>query len=291
MSEQKNALLLAAHGAAKPQALGGVDHIFGLARDRFPDAEVRMAFTSPVVRRMLKKRADDPAAAQALKYRGALASLADLHEDGYKQVVVQPLHIFAGAEFMDLAQTIKAFGSIDTVDPARRPFKKLVLGRPALGVPGPAHPYMDDLEKAADALAADAEAAAQSGEALVYVGHGNRRFSSGIYQELQEVLRRRYPDQPIYVGTMDGVYGLEYVSRRLAHIGAKKALVLPLLLLAGGHASNDICGTGPDAWAGALEAAGVQVRCLPRGLAEMDSWVGLFLDAAADAAAEAGIEL
>lgn len=291
MDQHKSALLLAAHGAARAQALVGVDNIIRLARERFPNAEVRMSFTSPVVRRLLKKRAAQGNVAEALKYRSALASLADLQEDGFEQIVVQSLHIFAGAEYVDLAETIRAMESIQSVYPARKPFKRLALGRPALGQPGPVHPYLDDLERAADALAGDLTAARQNCEALVYVGHGNRRFSSGIYQELQEVLRQKNPGQPIFVGTMDGVFSLDKAKRWLAHVGADKALVLPLLLVTGGHALDDICGTGTEAWAGALSAAGLEVRCRPRGLAELDSWAGLYLDNAADAAADAGISL
>ena len=291
MDQQKTALLLAAHGASRPQALGGIDNIMGLARRRFPKAEVRMSFTSPVVRRLLKKRAADGRAAVALKYRGALASLADLQEDGFEDIVVQPLHIFAGAEFFNLADTVRTLETLRTAYPAQKPFKKLALGRPALGMPGPVHPYMDDLEKAAQALAADAAEARQNGEALVYVGHGNRRLSTGVYQEFQEVLRSAYPEQPIFVGTMDGVFGLEYVRRGLIQSGAARAVVLPLLLVAGGHALDDICGGGAEAWAGALMAMGLEVRCLPRGLAEVDAWAGLYLDYAVDAAAEAGITL
>ena len=44
------------------------------------------------------------------------------------------------------------------------------------------------------------------------------------------------------------------------------AYVVPLLLVAGDHARNDMAGSGPDSWRSRLEAEGYTVRVTLRGL-------------------------
>jgi len=285
MIQDRPALLLAAHGAGRPQAMAGVDNVVTLARAAFPHAEARLCLTAEAVRRALAKSAG------AEPPSGPLLALAQLREEGFREVVVQPLHIFAGSEFMDLTALCQGLAGVQTLDPAHRPFDRLVVGRPALGQPGPRHPYLEDIERAARALAGDVEMARAEGAALCYAGHGNKRFSTGVYQELQALMARLYPETPCLVGALDGLLGLDHVRRGLAGLGVGKVLLVPLLLVAGGHAVRDICGQGVDSWAGALAADGLTVRCLSRGLGEVDAFARLFIDHARDAAQDAGLAL
>lgn len=54
--------------------------------------------------------------------------------------------------------------------------------------------------------------------------------------------------------------------RRLQRAGYTKALLVPLMLVAGDHAINDMAGEEPDSWKNQLEGAGIAVRCALEGL-------------------------
>lgn len=50
--------------------------------------------------------------------------------------------------------------------------------------------------------------------------------------------------------------------------GAKKVVLLPLMIVAGDHATNDMAGDEEDTWKTAFTNAGYEVECVLRGLGE-----------------------
>ena len=288
MSDPANetALLLAAFGAARPQALKGLSHVLDKVKARFPDHEVRLGFTSRFMQRIWRKRRRDSAwqrehsdvGIEILNARGVLAGLAELQEEGFRHIILQSLHIYAGEEYETLKSMTRALLNIQTVKARHKPFRTLRLGRPALGEPGDIHPYRDDLARAAHALAVDAEAAAGQGAALVYMGHGNRYFSSGAYMEFQAAMRRAYPQVRTMVGVIEGFPDLGRVVEELDRNGVKKVILAPLLLVAGGHVLDDMAGNGEDSWKTAMIRRGIEVDCLVRGLGELDAWVEIYIE-------------
>ncbi len=296
---EKTALVLAAFGAGRPEALAGIENIYQRARAAFPAARVEVCFTSNQVRRLWRKRREDRAwqeahpqtPAWALAVKGPLAVMAELQDQGYRSQLVQPLHVYAGEEYQDLKSYLAGLNSIQTLKPKWRPFRKLALGRPALGEPGPRRPYVEDLERAARALAPEVEEASRLGAALVYVGHGNHYFSTGVYHELQVVMQRLHPGKEVLVGTVEGLLDARLVRDRLLAKRAVKVLLRPLMVVAGVHAAEDMCGPGEDSWRAILEAAGLEVECRLAGLGQNDSWADIYLEHARDAAEDHGIAL
>ena len=50
--------------------------------------------------------------------------------------------------------------------------------------------------------------------------------------------------------------------------GAKKVVLLPLMIVAGDHANNDMAGDEEDSWKSAFKAEGFEVECVIKGLGE-----------------------
>ncbi len=297
MEHSVPAIVVAAFGAGQPEGLAGILAVLARVRAAWPALPVRLAFTSNRVRAKWRHRAADPVFRAAHPevpeevwgVRGVLATIADLQEAGHRDLVVQPLFIHAGEEFTDLAACVEGLAAIRAMKPRWRPFERLVLGRPALGQPGPRFPYQRDLARAAQALAADAANARRLGAALVYVGHGNPFFTGGVYQELEWFLRREYPGLTVVVGLVEGVWspsGPWPASGR----GATRALLSPC---SGGRGARP----GGPLRGGTLLVArpprrGRPDRDLrPGGLGENPAWAGLYLTNLREAAAAAGLAL
>ena len=289
--EDKKAVVLASFGTTYLTALKNITNIRDRVKKEFPDAEVRVAFTSNIIRKIWHKRRLDKDFMKQhgkeydnfLNVKGILATIADLQDEGYTNIVVQSTHVFAGEEFTDLASYINGLNTIKTIKPKFMPFKSLVLGRPALGKPGVLHDYHEDLKIGAEAVAADIALAKKNSAVLVYMGHGNEFFSTGIYAEFQKVMREMYPEVKTYVGTVEGYPSLEDVKDALKKDGVKKVLLKPFMLVAGDHANNDMAGDEDDSWKNQIKQLGIEVVPVIKGLGQNPKWVEIYIQHIKDA--------
>ena len=174
-----------------------------------------------------------------------------------------------------------------------KPFNKIALGRPALGTVGDVYPYHDDLSRAVKTFANDAALARQKGAALVYMGHGNELWSTGIYVELQQLMRNTYPEVLTFIGCVEGYPGLEEIKKSLGHYTPKieNILLKPLMIVAGDHAENDMAGDEEDSWKTVLSKAGFNVEIMFQGLGSNNQFADLFVTHIKDAAKASGINL
>ena len=287
MSKQqaKKAIVIAGFGTTYLSALQNITNIRDEVQREFPGVKVKCAFTSNIIRKIWHSRRNDKGftGKNASKYneflnvKGILGTIGDLQDEGYTDIVVQSTHIFAGEEFTDLTSYIDGLNSITTIKKKFMPFKSLLLGRPALGKSGVVHDYHKDLKIGAEALAADVKLTRQNNAALVYMGHGNEFFSTGIYAEFQEAMRRQYPQTKIFIGTVEGFPALENVLDALKRAGVKKVILKPLMVVAGDHANNDMAGDSPDSWKNKIEKLGIKVIPVIKGLGENPQWVTIYV--------------
>ena len=296
----KSALVLAMFGTTVEPALKGLINIKEKLEKRFPNTPVKIAFTSSIIRKIWQKRAADPdyakrhpeIPAEILGVKGPLATVADLQDQGFDTIVVQPTHIAPAEEYLDLCSYMEALSSIDTIKKKFRPFNKLVVGRPALGTYGTKHPYLEDIETAVKAVKADVEKARKEKAALVYMGHGNEFFpSGGPYLEFEYKMNKAYPDVLTIVGTVEGFPGFDRTRQILEHAKVRKVYLKPFMIVAGDHARNDMAGPEPDSWKSVLEKAGIKVVTDIHGLGELDAFAQIYVTHAEEAAKDAGIEL
>jgi len=289
--ENKRAIVLASFGTSYLTALNSITTIEEDVKKSFPGVTVKVAFTSNIIRKIWHKRRLDSKFmseygkkySEFLNVKGVLATIADLQDEGYYTIVVQSTHIYSGEEFADLASYIKGLNSIKTLKAKYMPFNKLVLGRPALGTCGVLHDYHEDIKIGAEALSDDVEFARKNGGTLVYMGHGNEYFSTGIYAEFEKEMRKMYPDVKIYVGTVEGYPSLDDVLNELKRDKIKKVVLKPMMVVAGDHANNDMAGEDDDSWRNEMKKLGIEVVPVLKGLGESGKWSDIYIQHIKDA--------
>jgi sirohydrochlorin cobaltochelatase len=294
----RKAIVLASFGTSHPDALKALTTIEEIVQKDHPDYMVTHAFTSNIIRKIWHDRQNDTGFLEENKeisrdflyVKSPLATVADLQDQGIKTIVVQPTHVFAGESYADLCAYMSGLNSIKTLREKYMPFDILVLGRPALGAPSATHFYQEDIQAAANALENDIKKAKKMGAAMVYMGHGNEIYSTGAYVELEDTLRKTYPDTRVFIGAVEGFPLVSHVAEDLKHAGIKKVFMKPLMVVAGDHAGNDMAGDEQDSWKTRFEQMGMSVTCDITGLGENTGWAKIYSDHIFDVIKDAGIK-
>ena len=300
--EHKSAVVLAMFGTTVEPALKSLINIRTKIEQNFPSTEVRIAFTSNIIRKKWQHRAEDPEYIKAhpeipediLHVKTPLATIADLQNAGFNNIVIQPTHVSMGEEFLDLHTYVKALLNMGTFKkPKYKPFQKIALGRPALGTYGTKFPYFEDIDTLAKTMAPDAKLAKKENAGIVYMGHGNEYFpgNGGAYLEFAAKMRRIYPDVVTTIGNVEGFPGIEDVIETLKLYGVKKVILKPFMVVAGDHTMNDMASDEEDSWKSILSKNGFEVVIIAEGLGENDNFANIFVNHAIDAAKDAGINL
>ena len=203
------------------------------------------AFTSEIVRE--RANAKFAKAGTDERYLSLPQVLANLDNEGYRKVAVQPLHIFPGQEFEDLEREIEAFRMIGL---------RIESGGTLLHEWEWVFETVDVLEN--EFLA--------PGEGInVLVTHGTPESFAGsnsTYLGLDRYLSRKYPN--VVAGGVDGVLTREQALAAVKASPTKRARLIPCMYVAGDHIMNDIMAAKPDkhgelSWALELKKAGVKV--------------------------------
>ena len=234
MQTTQKALVCASFGTTVPTAaadIAGVEQALAAAA---PGWQLLRAYTSGMVR-------------AALAGRGQPEALARAAAAGCRRVLVQPTHFLWGVEYDKLkAQALAAAPGFDW----------LRVGRPLLD---------DTRDLRALAGAIGALYPAEPGRAVVLMGHGSAHRANVVYPALQGIFElQSRPD--IRVGTVEGWPGLAEVCAALARSRASRVLLVPLMLVAGDHAQNDMAGPGPHSWRSVLAGQGYRVDWVRHGL-------------------------
>ncbi len=301
--EGKTAIVLASFGTTVPSAVKAIINIRQKVEKAFPGVPVKLTFTSNIIRSVWKKRQAEPEKwldmgipKEVLYVENIIATIGDLREQGYRNIIIQPTHIFFMEQAQDLSSYVNAFASIKTTKAKWMPFDHIVMGRPALGGPGAKYPYHEDMEKALKTLKADVELAKKNKAILVYMGHGNEHWSTGIYMEAAKKMRELYPDVVTYIGSVEGYPGIDDIASLLSsHYSGKnsgkKIVLKPFMIVAGDHATNDMAGDEPDSWKNILSKKGFEIITVLSGLGSNDEFARIFVDHIKDAAKDAGIKI
>ncbi len=236
------AIIMTSFGTSVPQAQEDIAAVERAMAASAPEYRCVRAFTSPTIRKKL--------AAQGTQVPSLTQALEQLRCEGVKQVTVQPTHLLYGFEYDQLKAQAQA------VAPG---FQALHVGRPLLADTG-------DLLTFADGLCRTYPV--QGNSTVVFMGHGTGHFANAVYPALQTALTLK-GRADLYVATVEGWPAL---SDWMPQLAGRSVRLVPLMLVAGEHAKNDMAGSGPDSWKSQLEQAGCQVCCTMTGLGGLD-WV------------------
>ena len=233
-------------------------------REKFPDYDVRRAFTSQIIIDKLKER-------DGVVIDNVEEALDRLVADKVQEIVVQPTHLMNGYEYDDLAKALESY---------KDKFKKVALGEPLLSSD-------DDYYKVIAALESVSERYDDGKTALVFMGHGTEAESNKVYSTLQDKLTAE-GKKNYFIGTVEATPSIEDVLKGVKAAGLKKAVLRPLMVVAGDHANNDMADLeDPESWASQLTAAGIEVECVLEGLGQIVEIDDLYAAHAADAIAKA----
>ncbi|MCQ4765658.1 sirohydrochlorin cobaltochelatase, partial [Cloacibacillus evryensis] len=98
-------ILVVAFGTSMPEAKKAIDNLVDSTKKTFPDTEVRLAYTSNIIRRKIAKE-------QNLNIPTPTSALAQMNDDGFTHVYVMPMHIIPGEEYDDIAGLVNGFAAV-----------------------------------------------------------------------------------------------------------------------------------------------------------------------------------
>jgi sirohydrochlorin cobaltochelatase len=195
------------------------------------------------------------------------SALEELCDEGLHSVVVQSLQIVPGGEFHQVAELVM---ELKERDPA---FSRLEIGLPLLS-------SLADCRRVSSLIPAlCSEGAYHPGsqkEVVLLVGHGTGHGADALYSLMYQVIREEHEN--VFLGTIEGFCGIDCLLPDLSGFGARVVRLLPFLLVAGGHAENDIFGPSPESWKSTLERVGYEVMVDRRGLGDRAEMVSIFLE-------------
>ena len=259
MEGQKDVILVVSFGTSYYETRKNtIDAIEQDIRAAYPDYEVRRAFTAQTIINILEKR-------DGYSIENVTQALERMVQEGVKNVILQPTHVMTGYEYDDMvAEASKFEGKFDS----------LKISRPVLVEDA-------DYEALVSVLAEETEAYNADGTAVVFMGHGTEHEANATYTKLQAQFHlagyRNY-----YIGTVEATPSVEDVLEAVKATDASKVVLLPLMIVAGDHANNDMAGDEEDSWKTIFTQAGYEVECVLRGMGSYSGVRQMILDHLSD---------
>ena len=259
MKDEKKAILVVSfgtsHAETREKTIGAIEKNIEAA---YPDYEIRRAFTSGMILKVLEKRDN-------LVIDNVAEAMNRLIGDGFHEVVVQPTHVIPGDEYDDMVRDVTMFTGR---------FDRIIIGKPLLY-------QTEDYRKVVLAVMEQFPELKQR-EALVLMGHGTEHPVNAAYAAMDYQFKEMgYPN--VFIGTVEGYPDTETVLRQVNAFKPDKVFLMPLMVVAGDHAVNDMAGEDEDSWKNVFESAGYPVQCILKGLGEFQAIRSIYLEHAADA--------
>ena len=234
----------------REKTIGAVERAIAAA---FPDIPVRRAFTSSFIIRKLKQT-------EGLEIDNVADAILRAHNEGVRNLVIQPTHIMKGHEYEKVQEAVKK---------AEHLFDRISFGMPLLSDD-------TDLDALVSALSEETKESVEPDMAHVFMGHGSDAEANEVYARLQERLAERGFGN-IYIATVEGEPTITDVKQMLDKEICRTVVLQPLMVVAGDHAVNDMAGDG-DSWKTMLEDAGFTVSCVLKGIGELPAVQKIYVD-------------
>lgn len=216
----------------------------------FQDTQMEFALSSSVILRILAKRGV------------ALNSVGDaiekLIQKGVTNLFVQPTYLICGEEYDKLKEQLAQFSS---------EFAQIKIGAPLLS-------SSDDINCVAKIISDEIER--DKDECLILMGHGTAHAANAVYPAMDYVFKQ-IGHCDVFVGAVEGYPTVEIALKMASDAGYKKAVIAPLMLVAGDHAKNDMAGDEPESWKNIASSMGFDVRCIVRGLGEISKIRAIYI--------------
>lgn len=220
--------------------------IEGAMEEAFPDWSVRRGFTSQIIIDHVKSRDGEVIDNVGEALDRAVAN-------GVKKLVVQPTHLMDGLEYNDVVDEVAQYADA---------FDQIAIGKPLLTSD-------EDFKTVMEVITAETAEYADGNTAICFMGHGTEAASNQVYGRMQELLTEAGYEH-YYVGTVEAEPSLEDVLAKVQEGEYTRVVLMPLMIVAGDHANNDMAGDEEGSWKTTFEAAGYEVVPVVRGLGEFE---------------------
>lgn len=269
-------IVLAPYGTLSTNALATYRRMMVAYEKEFPGSPVRLAFTSRLMSRRLEEK-------EGIFVPGLSGALEDLVSIGCKGAAVQSLHIVPGGEFHKLAAAVRELNCAKA-----RGLSGIWLGLPLLSsledcravsslLPSLLSRHAG-LSASADGNQLQEISPGVGGEGLatLMVGHGTGHPADSLYCLMARLLKREHKN--LFLGSIEGSLGPEDALHDLKSSSARAIRLMPFLLVAGGHAQDDIFGESSQSWKSILLREGYDVILVRQGLGEFPEICSIFLE-------------
>jgi sirohydrochlorin cobaltochelatase len=185
------------------------------------------------------------------------SALETMKNQDVSEVYIQSLHVIPGEEFHKIVETSGKY---------RAAFDILKIGRSLLTEHAD---YSDTIRALKEKLPP-----LSPRHAVVLMGHGSEHPADASYSKLQSILNDK--DLNVLVGTVEGYPDLDTVISRLHARNITEVTLMPLMLVAGDHAQNDMAGDDDDSWKTILQKNNFTVHLYVHGLGENPAFQDIF---------------
>lgn len=263
-SADKDAIVVLSFGTTfVDQRTKAIDATAKAIQAAHPNAKVVTAFTSHIVLKHIMENEGK------CDYMTPEQTLEQLKSEGFTRIALVSLDVIPGIEYK---YDVALFHEFKTQ------FKKMTLATPLMYWQGQEE-QRDDVTQVLQSLHLPAY---KKGTAILLMAHGTPDPSNAYYSVMQEKLRRmKRTDVHIY--TVEGWPRLDDWAGKLKMHKVNKIILMPLMMVAGDHANNDMAGDEDDSHKVILEKMGFQVETRLQGLGENKKIREIFVERANEA--------
>ncbi len=255
----KPAIVLAAFGTSTA-AFDTYQYFEAQVKKRFPDHEIRWAFTSRKVRHKVAQE-------KGQTLQDLPTTLRELKAAGYTRVAVQSLHLVPGEEWEK--KIVQESGKI--------PGLQVALGKPLLS-------SKQDQERVLQAVARTFPQDLKT-TAVVLMAHGSPApEGTETYQSFARLLRSRFPHENVFLGTVGGKPSRQEAMDAVKKANVATVVLMPFMFVAGEHVAKDMLGDDPESWKSELlRQKAYRLEGVKKGLGYQEGIANIYLDHLAQA--------
>jgi len=260
----KDAIVVLSFGTTfKDQRTKSIDATANAIQAAHPNAKVVTAFTSHIVLKHIMENEGK------CDYKTPEQTLDKLKREGYTRIALVSLDVIPGMEYK---YDVALFHEYKTQ------FKKMTLATPLMYWQGQEN-QPDDVDQVMRSLHLPAY---KKGTAILLMAHGTPDPSNAYYSVMQEKLRAMKRND-VHIYTVEGWPRLEDWAGKLKMHKVEKIILMPLMMVAGDHANNDMAGDEEDSHKKILEKMGFKVETKLQGLGENKKIREIFVERANEA--------
>ena len=260
----KDAIVVLSFGTTfKDQRTKAIDATAKAIQAAHPNAKVVTAFTSHIVIKHITENEGK------CDYLTPEQTLDKLKREGYTRVALVSLDVIPGMEYK---YDVALFHEYKTQ------FKKMTLAEPLMYWQGQ-EDQRDDVMQVMQSLQLPPY---QKGTAILLMAHGTPDPSNAYYSVMQAKLKAMKRND-VHIYTVEGWPRLDDWAGKLKMHKVNKIILMPLMMVAGDHANNDMAGDEDDSHKVILQKMGFKVESKLQGLGENKKIRDIFVERANEA--------